>query len=70
MDCSPALRDLQKPDFDDEDRPLLRVTAGPFAGQAGVLISSTPLGTAQVRLTVAGEEVTVQMPLTDCSRFQ
>ena len=44
-----------------------RIVAGPFAGSVGVLVGTTPSGAAQVRLTVAGEEVTVQMAvfLTD-----
>lgn len=48
----------------------VRIVAGPFAGSVGVLVAATPLGTSQVRLTIAGKEVTVQMPLADCARIQ
>lgn len=59
--------DRRKMQSEIENERVVRIIAGPFAGSAGTLVSTTPNGTAEVRLTVAGEEVVVQMPLTDCT---
>lgn len=61
------MQDRRKLQPEIECGQAVRIVAGPFAGSVGVLVGTTPSGAAQVRLTVAGEEVTVELPSKDCA---